>query len=117
MNNPKEFYKAQIALHTISLKKAKKRLAVSGVIRLSVFLAIVTGIYFAYPNAQIVVGSIVLGIIIFIYLVNRHSNLTYSKNLLEKLIDMNRLELDILHPNSFDKHPLNKLSSRKKIYG
>ncbi len=95
MNTPKEFYKEQIALHNISLKKVKKQLALSSTIRLFVFLAIVSIVYFGYPNGQIIIGSIVLGIIAFIFLVTRHTDLTYSKNKFEKLIQINQLELDV----------------------
>ncbi len=95
MNTPKEFYREQIALHNISLKKVKKQLALSSTIRLFVFLAIVAIVYFGYPNAQIIIGSIVLGIITFIFLVTRHTDLTYSKNKFEKLIQINQLELDV----------------------
>ena len=95
MNNPQEFYKNQILLHSQSLKKVKKQLAVSSGIRLSVFIAIIAGVYYGYPNTQIIIGSIVIGTIGFIYLVTRHSNLTYIKNKLEKLLNINQLELDV----------------------
>lgn len=95
MNNPQEFYKEQISLHHIALKKAKKQLALSSTLRLLAFFAIVAGIYFGYPNTQIIIGSIVIGIIAFIFLVTRHSNITYTKNKLQKLIELNQLELDV----------------------
>nr|WP_062054624.1 hypothetical protein [Aquimarina longa] len=95
MNNPIEFYQEQISLHTTALKQKKKQLAISSTIRLLVFLLIVAGVYFGYPNTQIIMGSILLGIILFIYLVTRHSNLTYVKNKLEKLVQINQLELDV----------------------
>ncbi|EZH71405.1 DNA mismatch repair protein MutS [Aquimarina atlantica] len=95
MNNPQQFYKEQISLHTVSLKKIKKQLAISSIIRLFVFLAIIAGIYFGYPNTQIIIGSSIIGITAFIFLVNRHTDLSYSKNKLQKLIDINTLELDI----------------------
>ncbi len=99
MNNPIKFYREQISAHNISLKKVKKQLAVSSTIRLLVFMAIVAGIYFGYPNTQIIIGSIVIGIATFIFLVNRHTDLTYSKNKLEKLIAINQLELDAFDGN------------------
>lgn len=108
MNDPKEFYRAQISLHTVSLKKAKKQLAISSTVRLLVFLALIAGVYFGYPNTQIIISSIVIGIAAFIYLVTRHSNLTYTKNKLEKLIEINQLELDVFGGD------VSKLSSGKE---
>ncbi len=99
MNIPHTFYREQIALHTTSLKKVKKQLAVSSTIRIIVFLAIVACTYFGYPNAQVIIASIVVGITAFIILVNRHSNYTYTKNKLEKLIQINQLELDVFNDN------------------
>lgn len=95
MNNPQQFYKEQISLHTVSVKKIKKQLAISSIIRLFVFLAIIAGIYFGYPNTQIIIGSSIIGIVAFIFLVNRHTDLSYSKNKLQKLIDINTLELNV----------------------
>ncbi|MEM9680887.1 MAG: DNA mismatch repair protein MutS, partial [Bacteroidota bacterium] len=95
MNIPKEFYSAQIALHHTSLKKVKQQLAVSSTIRLLVFLAIVATIYLGYPNTQIILGAIGIGIVAFIFLVNRHTDLSYTKRKLEKLILINELELDV----------------------
>ncbi|WP_378179073.1 DNA mismatch repair protein MutS [Aquimarina sp. SS2-1] len=97
MKNPQEFYISQIDLHHLSLKKIKKQLAISSTIRLFLFLAIAAGIYFGYPNTQIIIGSIVIGIILFIIMINRHSNLFYARNKLQKLIDLNQLELDVFN--------------------
>ncbi|GAA4275521.1 MutS-related protein [Aquimarina mytili] len=97
MSNPQKFYKEQIALHTTSLKKVRKQLAVSSTIRVFVFFAIVASIYFGYPNAQIIIASIVIGITAFIFLVNRHTDYIYTKNKLEKLIQINQLELDVFN--------------------
>ncbi|SEL60664.1 MutS domain V [Aquimarina amphilecti] len=95
MNNPQQFYNTQINTYSLSLKKVKKQLTLSSTIRLFVFLGIIAGIYFGYPNTQIIVGSIVIGIALFIVMVNRHTNLSYTKNKLQKLIDLNTLEIDV----------------------
>ncbi|WP_299434928.1 DNA mismatch repair protein MutS [uncultured Aquimarina sp.] len=107
MDNPQQFYRSQIDLHNISLKKVKKQLAVSSTIRLFIFLSIIAGIYFGYPNTQIIIGSIVIGLVIFIIMVNRHSDLSYIKNKLQKLIALNQLELDVFD-GDFSKLPTGK---------
>ncbi|GAA0711954.1 MutS family DNA mismatch repair protein [Aquimarina litoralis] len=107
MNKPHEFYDSQIKSHSNSLSKIKKQLAISSTIRLLVFLGIIAGIYFGYPNTQIILGSIIVGIVIFIVMVNRHTNLSYTKNKLQKLIDLNQLELDVFN-NDYSKLPTGK---------
>ncbi len=109
MSIPKEFYSAQIALHHTSLKKVKKQLAVSSTIRLLVFLAIAATIYLGYPNTQIILGTIGIGIVVFIFLVNRHTDLSYTKRKLEKLIQINQLELDVFDGD------VSRLSSGKEF--
>ncbi|MDY8134821.1 MutS-related protein [Aquimarina sp. 2201CG5-10] len=112
MNTPLQFYKEQLALHSTSLQKVKKQLAVSSTIRLLVFLGMVSGIYFGYPNTQIIIGSIIIGIAAFIFLVNRHTNLTYSRDKFKKLIELNQLELDVFDTDSPD---ISKLSPGKEF--
>jgi len=109
MNNPKEFYTEQISEYTIALKKIKRQLALSSTIRLFVFLSIAAGVYFGYPNSQIIISSLLLGSIVFIYLVTRHTNLTYTKKKLEKLIEINQLELDVF------KDDISKLDTGKEF--
>ncbi|WP_103069509.1 MutS-related protein [Aquimarina sediminis] len=116
MNNPKEFYREQISIHTTSLKKIKNQLAISSTVRLTVFLLLIAGIYFGYPNTQIIIGSIVIGIAAFIYLVTRHSNLSYVKNKLEKLIEINQLELDVFNGHIDDLSPGNEYIDPSHFY-
>ncbi len=95
MNNPKEFYKSQIDSYNLSLNSIKKKLVFSSSIRLIVFVGIIVSIYLGYPNTQITIGSILIGLTAFVFLINRHSNLVYTKNQLQKLIGINQLELDV----------------------
>lgn len=95
MHQPKQFYKEQIETLNQDLKRAKQQLALSSSIRLIIFLAIIAAIYFSYPNTQLIIGSIVLGITLFIFLVNRHTDLTHRRDKLQQLIQANQLELDV----------------------
>lgn len=95
MHQPKQFYNEQIETLNLDLKRAKKQLALSSIIRLIVFLTIITTIYFSYPNPQLIIGSVIVGITLFIFLVNRHTDLTYSRDKLQKLIEANQQELDV----------------------
>ena len=85
-----------------SLKKAKKQLLFSSIIRLFIFIGMIAGMYFGYPNTQIILASIILGIVLFIVLVNRHSNLSYERNKLQKLISLNELELAVFNDDYKD---------------
>ncbi|MBP2831725.1 DNA mismatch repair protein MutS [Aquimarina sp. U1-2] len=95
MNDPKKFYKEEKSRYTVAYKNTKKQLAISSTLRLLVFLSIGVGVYFGYPNSQIVIGTLLAGIVLFILLINRHTDLTHTKNKFKKLIEMNQLELDV----------------------
>lgn len=92
---PKKFYTQQITAHQAELAIVKKQLLVSSIIRLLIFIMTCCGLYYGYPNTQISIGSLVLGTIIFLYLVTRHSNLSYTKDKLQQLLAINQLELDV----------------------
>ncbi len=102
MSNPHTFYRNQIETHTIALKKVKNQLVLSGIIRLLVFIAISTSIYYGYSHTKILISSMLIGIIIFTFLVTRHGNLTYTKNKLQQLIKINELELNVIDGNYSD---------------
>ncbi len=96
MTQPRDFYTSQINLHTTQLKKLRQKLVTSSMMRLAVFIAIIAGIYFGYESTQIVIGSILIGIALFLFLITRHSKLSYHRDKYQKLIAINQLELDIL---------------------
>jgi DNA mismatch repair ATPase MutS len=97
MSNPSEFYKLQIEIQSEALKKLKKRLAFSSTVRLLVFLLACAGVYFAFGNAKLVIGIIVVAIALFVYLVSRHSNLQYKRDLKKALIAQSETELEVLN--------------------
>ena len=93
---PTEFYEAQIEHHTQELNKLKKQLAVSSTLRLLVFLTVCVSVYFAFGAIKLVIGSIVVGIALFIYMVNRHSKLQYKRDLEKAVLVVNETELRVL---------------------
>ncbi|MGJ8665710.1 MAG: MutS-related protein [Patiriisocius sp.] len=93
------FYKSTIEEHSKSLKELKKKLLFSSVLRLLIFLLICGGIYFFFGNTKLVLATIGIGIVLFLFLVSRHSNLQYSASLLRQLIAQNEIELEVLNFN------------------
>lgn len=97
MNKPIDFYKQQIETHSEELQSLKRKLALSSTIRLVVFLLGCFGIYFFFGNAQGIIAVIVVAIVLFIYLVSKHSELQYQRDLRKALIDQNEIELEVLN--------------------
>ena len=124
MNKPHTFYKTQIEKYNESLKKIKRQLTISSTIRLILFLAICTAVYFTFGQAKLVIGIIIFGIAAFIYLVSKHSDLQYKRDLLIAIIAQNGTELQILErafhhlpDGSAYKNPLHEFSQDIDLFG
>ncbi|PRX41559.1 MutS-related protein [Salegentibacter salegens] len=105
MNNPLEFYTQQKEIHQQELAKISKKLLVSSLIRLMIFLAICFAIYFFFGNMNVIVPVIFGGIALFLFLVSRHSNLKDKSDKQKEIIKLNELEIDILKTRNFQDLP------------
>lgn len=99
MEKPQEIYRQKITRFKAKLKKSKQQLFVSSMLRLAAFLGIVLSIYLFWGQVFAVVLSLVLGIVLFIFLVSRHTTLTIEKNRLTELLKINERELEVLQGN------------------
>ena len=97
MQDPLEFYTTEKSNFEQKSTKLKKELALSGTIRLFVFLIIIFGLYFFFGNAPAMIIIGVLGFILFLYLVSRHTDLQHKRDLINKLIQINTTEIKVLH--------------------
>lgn len=97
MSKPIDYYKQQIKVHTQDLQALKKKLAISSTIRLAVFLLACFGVYYFFGNARAVFAIVALAIIAFIYLVTKHSNLQYNRDLKKALIAESETEIEVLN--------------------
>lgn len=97
MQNPLEFYTAEKESFEQNQKKLKKQLAISGSLRLLLFLMAVFGIYFFFGEVKIMIFIVVIAAILFFILLTRHSNLQYKSDLNKALIDINKTEIKVLN--------------------
>ena len=123
-NSPEFFYKKQIAKHNQTLKNLKKQLALSGTIRLLVFIVLATAVYFFFGNTKIVIAIILSGIALFVYLVSRHSNLQYKRDVTKAMLEANHVELEVLQrafhhlpDGSKYKNPAHEFSQDIDLFG
>lgn len=96
MQEPLEFYTAEKSKYEQDLNAVKKKLSLSSTIRLLLFIAIGLGIYFFFGNLQIVVGISVGGLALFLFFVSRHTDLQNQRNFIQKLIEINTIEINAL---------------------
>ena len=102
MQDPLEFYTTEKSNFEQQSTKLKKQLALSSTIRLFVFLIIIFGFYFFFGNAQAMIVTGIFGLVLFLYLVSRHTDLQHKRDLIYKLIQINTTEIKVLHGEYLD---------------
>lgn len=95
MNNSTTFYKEQLTFHKAESKKIFKKISLLSLLRLSVFVLTVFGIYLTFASWQIAVIIAILGISVFLFLLSRYSDLKISRALHKRLVVINEAELKI----------------------
>ncbi|VAW26438.1 MutS-related protein, family 1, partial [hydrothermal vent metagenome] len=96
MHNPIKFYTTQKQDFEKRVKELKHKLAISSSIRFLVFLIAVFGIYFFFDTTRIVIFIIISWIILFLFLILRHSKLQYKLDFNKKLLQINSTEIAVL---------------------
>lgn len=92
-----EKYNNNIELNSIKLKLVKKKLLVSSMIRLVIFIVSFSSAYYFFGNTPIVILSIVLGIVSFLLLLSKHTDLVSEKRYLQTIIEINENEIKALN--------------------
>lgn len=96
MQDLASFYQSKIDKHTADLAEVKQQLAGSSVIRLLVFVLTGLSMYLLFGNEKWVLAAALAGIIIFLFLVSRHTNLKYKRDKLRALKRINETEIKLL---------------------
>lgn len=99
---PKEFYTSQIEIYQKQLKAVKQKLFTSSMLRLGLFVLICYGVYFFFGDAKGIIATLIIGSALFVFLISRHSDLTFKKKLFQELIAINKKELKALKRDVFD---------------
>jgi len=95
MQNPSTFYKEQIELNKTESKRIYKQMSLLSVLRLSVFVVIVFGIYLYFDQWQVAAAIGILGTAIFLFLLSRYTDIKAKRALHKRLVTINEDELKI----------------------
>ncbi len=96
MASPKSIYADKIDRFEQQLKQIKKKLLASSMLRLLVFLLIIVVVYFLWGNFRWLIAGVLLGLVLFFYLISRHVNLQQKRDKLKALIGINQTEIKVL---------------------
>ncbi|GAB2760275.1 MutS-related protein [Salinimicrobium soli] len=124
MKDPKEFYISETTKYEAELKKASRTLAISSLLRVTVFLLVAFLIYYYFGNSSVITAVLVLGIAAFLYLVSRHTDLAYKRDRIKELLKINQTELKVLKRDFADlptgaefEDPLHPFSQDIDLFG
>lgn len=124
MSNNLTIYSENISTNSILLKALKKKLFISSMVRLSIFLITATLVYLFFRNTPVVISSLIGGIALFLFLISKHTDLIKTKKYLEAVIEINQDEINGLNGDlsSFDdgksyKDPLHHFSHDIDLFG
>lgn len=95
MQDPNTFYKEELEQHQFAAKRLFKKLTSLSLARLVVFVATVVGVYFTFNNLKIALAILFFGVMVFLYLLLKYTNIKYLHQLKKALIAINEEELQI----------------------
>ncbi|MFT5075701.1 MAG: DNA mismatch repair ATPase MutS [Flavobacteriaceae bacterium] len=99
MNSPLQFYTQEKQIFESELARFKRKLINLSIIRLVIFLATIYGAYYFSDSTKIMVPILIVGIILFFFLVSIHSDLKHKKRKAESLIYINQREINVINGN------------------
>ncbi len=99
MQDPKTFYEERLGRYSGELAECKKKGLLLAMLRLMVFVITTVLIYFFHSSNIALVTSIVVGLTVFLILVNFSGRTVQRRCFLEKIIQINEVELRFLNGN------------------
>ena len=97
MQNPINFYISEKDRFTKNAKVLKNKLSKSSLLRLVVFIITIFALYYFYGNLKLVLTTSFIGLILFIYLIVKHGDLSYQQKKTKELININQKEINVLN--------------------
>jgi hypothetical protein len=99
MHDPSTYYIGQRETYQLRASQLFKRMTFLSTLRILVFLATAFAVYFTFEEWRIAAIIGIVGIIIFVYLLSKHTDIKSEHQLKLALIEINKTELEIADGN------------------
>lgn len=95
MKDPIEYYKNHLEKYQLEVKGLGKQMAVLSMLRLLVFVITVWAVYLLFSNGKIALLAALLGILVFVFLLTRYTDVKRKRALKKALVKINEKEIKI----------------------
>ena len=116
MENSESFYKEQLELNKTESKRIFKQMSLLSILRLSVFVVTVFGIYLSFKQWQVATAIGVVGAAIFLFLLSRYTDIKSKRALHKRLVIINEDELNIASDDFHDRADGSEFQNSKHYY-
>ncbi|WP_299115924.1 DNA mismatch repair protein MutS [uncultured Winogradskyella sp.] len=116
MQNPLEFYRNQLENHQTKARDLFKKLSLYSLLRLAVFAVTVIGIYFTFKQWQLATGIAIIGIVIFLFLLSKYTDLKSERARFKRLVSINEEEIAIASGDFHERLDGSKFQNPKHFY-
>jgi len=116
MQNPDSFYKEQLELNQSESKRIFKQMSLFSMLRLSVFVLTIFGIYLSFNQWKIAIIIGVIGVVIFLLLLSRYTDIKSKRALYKRLVIINEDELKIASGDFHNRLDGSKFQNPKHYY-
>ncbi len=103
MINPNVYYKEQLEQHIHTVSQLKKQLTTLSLLRLLVFVATGFAIYLSFNTWQVATVIGILGLVLFLVLLSKYTDVKAKRNLHQALVSINEEELKIASGDFHDR--------------
>lgn len=104
MAHPNSYYEQHADKYRNEAASLYKKMTLFSMLRLLVFFLAVFGIYSTYTHWQMAVGIAIIGVVVFIVLLSKYTNIKQERLLKLALVDINKTELQIAEGHFHDRN-------------
>lgn len=116
MENQQHFYKAQLEINRQESKRIFKKMSLFSLLRLSVFILTGFGIYLTSNQWKFATVIGVIGVVIFLFLLSKYTDLKGKRALHKRLVVINEDEIKIASGDFYDRNDGSEFQNPKHFY-
>lgn len=104
MSNPSDYYKEHLIKYKSESKRLYKKMTAFSMYRLTVFLVTLLGIYITFQIWQVALLIGLVGVVTFIVLLSKYTDIKRSRNFNKALVTINEEEIEIASGNFYNRN-------------